>query len=177
MKSYRFVMLLVATTLVANLPSRVNGQQDAQPTPQEESQDRTNVPPVANDAGDSSAAGDSGVSTINGVETQRLPPGYSEIITNSQRRNIYRVQQRYQGQIDDLQRQIAALVASRDAEIGAVLDDRQRQVLQFILEIRERNRTEMEQAVSTRAGLTPTQANGPVATDTEEEDAEAAPFE
>lgn len=79
-------------------------------------------------------------------EVQRLPPGYTEIITHSQRRKIYAIQQSYQGQIDSLQAQIDAIESKRDAEIEQILDADQREVLKFILMIRERNRQELAAA-------------------------------
>ena len=78
-------------------------------------------------------------------ENNRLPPGFSEIITNSQKRKIYKIQQSYQSQIDALRSQIEAIESKRDAEVSAILDDEQKEVLKFILKIRERNRNENEQ--------------------------------
>lgn len=75
-------------------------------------------------------------------ENNRLPPGYSEIITNSQRRRIYEIQKSYQKQIDDLIKQIQSIESKRNKEVESILDDQQKQILKFILQIRERNRKE-----------------------------------
>ncbi|MEZ6089685.1 MAG: hypothetical protein R3C05_16965 [Pirellulaceae bacterium] len=104
-------------------------------------------------------------------DAQRLPPGYSDIITSSQRRNIYRIQQSVQVEIDALQAQIAALVAKRDAEIEAVLDKEQKEILKFILMIRERNRKEMleeqQKAEAAQGGAEAPAAAAPAATASE----------
>ncbi|WP_417732420.1 hypothetical protein [Rosistilla oblonga] len=176
MKRSAFLLLLAAVAIVANLPARSIGQQDGATTPVANDLPGDEKESAAGEASDAAQI-DGELESDSGVETQRLPPGYSEIITNSQRRKIYQIQQGYQSQIDVLQRQIAALVASRDAEIGAVLDPQQQQVLKFILEIRERNRAEMEQTISTQRGLEPPAANGPVPAEPSLEDAELTPIE
>ncbi|WP_417735355.1 hypothetical protein [Rosistilla oblonga] len=176
MKRSAFLLLLAAVAIVANLPARSIGQQEAGTTPVANDLPGDEQESAAGEASDAAQI-DGELESDSGVETQRLPPGYSEIITNSQRRKIYQIQQGYQSQIDVLQRQIAALVATRDAEIGAVLDPQQQQVLKFILEIRERNRTEMEQTISTQRGVEPPAANGPVPTEPSLEDTELTPIE
>jgi hypothetical protein len=62
----------------------------------------------------------------------RLPPYYSVIVTEGQRREIYRIQERYAARIDELKAQLAALEEERDGEIEAVLSAKQRERLQKV---------------------------------------------
>lgn len=87
---------------------------------------------------------------------RRLPAGYSDIITNAQRRQIYSIQEKYQAKIDDLLKQISAIEKERDDEVAEVLDDEQKQILKFILKIRERNRTEEAAVNSANTTTLPT---------------------
>ena len=62
--------------------------------------------------------------------TGRLPPYYAQIgLSDAQRKQIYGVQGSYAEQIDELQKQIAALEEKRDAEIVAVLNPEQKKAL------------------------------------------------
>jgi len=65
---------------------------------------------------------------------RRLPPYYSGIVTEGQRREIYKIQERYADKITDLQDQLQALQDERDEEIGAVLTKAQRERLEKVRE-------------------------------------------
>jgi hypothetical protein len=60
----------------------------------------------------------------------RLPPYYSGIVTEGQRREIYKIQERYATKVADLRAQLDGLTEERDAEIEGVLTAAQRQRLQ-----------------------------------------------
>src|SRR5690348_11207296 len=51
----------------------------------------------------------------------RLPAGYSAVVTRAQRAKIYSVQDKYQKDIDALNKQIEQLLTARDKEIESVL--------------------------------------------------------
>ena len=132
---YSTLLVLFATM---GLPGVVAGQEAANPEPAAANNADQAVPDAeANGAADTEEQAN---------DAQRLPPGYGDIITSSQRRSIYKIQERVQGEIEALQAQITALLAKRDAEIEAVLDDQQKQILKYILMIRERNRKELAEA-------------------------------
>jgi hypothetical protein len=62
--------------------------------------------------------------------THRVPPGYAKLgLTDQQREAIYKVQGKYYRQIQDLQKQVDALRAKREAECEAVLTPSQRKLL------------------------------------------------
>lgn len=64
----------------------------------------------------------------------RLPRYYSGIVTEIQRRDIYRIQQRYFEKIADLEMQLKALKAEQEVEMEAVLTISQRERLNKIRE-------------------------------------------
>jgi len=84
----------------------------------------------------------------------RLPAGFSAIIKKSQRTQVYAVQQRYQRQIDELQKQIAEIERKRDEEITSLLTVEQKQALAIILKLREDERKEDSQLRASTAGST-----------------------
>lgn len=59
----------------------------------------------------------------------RLPPYYSDIVSEDQRQKIYDVQARYAKQIDALTEQLSALEKQRDRDIENVLNAEQKQKL------------------------------------------------
>jgi peptidoglycan hydrolase CwlO-like protein len=73
-------------------------------------------------------------------EAGRLPPGYSIVVTKSQRAKIYTIQDSYQKQLDDLKKQIATIESKRDQEIAGVLDDEQKKIIEYVYKLRERER-------------------------------------
>lgn len=56
----------------------------------------------------------------------RLPAHYGEIVTESQRQEIYGLQEKYDKQISALEDQLEALKKKRDAEIEKVLNAEQK---------------------------------------------------
>lgn len=59
----------------------------------------------------------------------RLPPHYSDIVTETQRQKIYLIQHKYAETLAELEAKIAQLQKQRDAEIEGLLDDDQKQRL------------------------------------------------
>lgn len=55
----------------------------------------------------------------------RLPNYFAAVVSQSQREQVYAIQARYAKQIDDLQRQIDELEATRDKEVDGVLTPEQ----------------------------------------------------
>lgn len=73
-------------------------------------------------------------------EAGRLPPGYTVVVTKSQRSKIYAIQDTYQKQLDDLKKQIAQIESKRDQEIESILDEEQKKIIAYVLKLRERER-------------------------------------
>jgi hypothetical protein len=61
----------------------------------------------------------------------RLPPHYSQVVTEEQRQRIYAIQKEYAARIDLLKAQLAALETERDARVGSVLSPLQRQRVEW----------------------------------------------
>ena len=65
----------------------------------------------------------------------RLPNNYGKLgLTAEQKNEIYAIQARHNGQIDALEEQIRQLKEHRDAEIVAVLSDKQREKLMGLVD-------------------------------------------
>jgi hypothetical protein len=62
-----------------------------------------------------------------GKSRGRLPPFYSKVVDKEQRAAIYKVQEQYSPQIEELAKQLEAIEDKRDAEIAALLTEEQRQ--------------------------------------------------
>ena len=73
-------------------------------------------------------------------EAGRLPPGYTVVGTREQRSKIYDIQSKYESQLEDLRKQIAALENKRDQEIEGLLDAEQKTILAYVLKVRARDR-------------------------------------
>lgn len=63
----------------------------------------------------------------------RLPPFFSKVVDKEQRAAIYKIQDQYSPQLDELTKQLDAIEDKRDAEIAAVLTDEQRQKLATLI--------------------------------------------
>lgn len=75
----------------------------------------------------------------------RLPAYYGQIgLSRRQKENIYAIQGKYAGQIEELENQIAELEAERDEEIDSVLNDFQRQELKLVIEQARKKRLERQ---------------------------------
>lgn len=71
----------------------------------------------------------------------RLPNNYGKIGLSSEQRNeIYGVQAKYRTQLEELQKQIAALKAKQDMEVRAVLNNSQKDALDKLLEAAQKKR-------------------------------------
>ncbi len=55
----------------------------------------------------------------------RLPAYFSSVVNEKQREAVYGIQEKYQKQLEDLQKQLDALTAQRDKEIDEVLTPEQ----------------------------------------------------
>ena len=72
------------------------------------------------------------------VKKGRLPPQYGKLgLTDAQKTKVYGVQDKFEDQIDALEKQISALKAKRDQEIEAVLTDDQRKILKALVESKD----------------------------------------
>lgn len=91
-------------------------------------------PPAAASATPSSQVGDD--------DQGRLPPGYAAVVTRAQRAKIYSLQDKYQKDIDALNKQIEQLTAARDKEVESVLDEKQKEIVQYVVKLREKEREE-----------------------------------
>jgi hypothetical protein len=59
-------------------------------------------------------------------QSHRLPPYYGSVVTDNQRKAIYRIQDEYQPKIAALTEQLKALKKERDEKIAAVLTENQK---------------------------------------------------
>ncbi len=75
-------------------------------------------------------------------ESGRLPAGYAAVVTKAQRKRIYEIQDQYQKQIEELNKQIAQIAGQRDQAIAGVLDEEQTRIVSYIQKLRERERKE-----------------------------------
>ena len=77
----------------------------------------------------------------------RLPPNYGKLgVSDEQRKKIYQIQQSYDGQIAELQKQVAALRAKEVAEVEAVLNADQKKALQAANEESKKKTAEKKKA-------------------------------
>lgn len=68
-----------------------------------------------------------------GKKRRRLPPYYAKVIDAKQREAIYAIQDEYAPRIEELQKQLDALIAERDAKIQAVLTPEQLEQVQQLM--------------------------------------------
>lgn len=90
----------------------------------------------------------------------RLPAYFGDIVTAEQRTTIYKIQEGYKKQIDDLEAQLAALRDKEIAEIEAVLDAEQKEKLKKAREEAgaKRKKKSTEKAAATGASPATTTA-------------------
>ena len=86
------------------------------------------------------AASDAAAPQVGDDEAGRLPPGYTVVVTREQRTRIYEIQLKYESQLEDLKKQVAAIESQRDQEIAGLLDAEQKTILAYVLKVRERDR-------------------------------------
>ncbi len=83
----------------------------------------------------------------------RLPNNYGKIgLANEQRQQIYGIQVKYRPQLEELEKQIKALRAQRDAEIEAVLTDSQKQRLAELQEAAKKKRASRKKPKPAKTG-------------------------
>jgi hypothetical protein len=64
------------------------------------------------------------------------------VVTRAQRAKIYGIQDKHQKEIDALNKQIEQLMSARDKEIESVLDEKQKEIVQYVVQLREKERQE-----------------------------------
>jgi len=82
----------------------------------------------------------------------RLPPYYADIVTETQKTQIYAVQDKYARQIADLQSQLDAVQKQRDTEIESLLNAEQKDRLKRAREDAPRKRKAAEEKKSAENG-------------------------
>ncbi len=70
--------------------------------------------------------------TAEKAPTKRLPAYYKDVVTEAQRENIYKIQEKYNGKISILADEIKTLQAARNAEIEALLSTEQKTKLDAV---------------------------------------------
>lgn len=81
---------------------------------------------------------------------RRLPAYYNDLVTPGQRARIYQIQDEYETQIEQLKQQLREVVSQRDAEVEAVLEPEQRELL---TEVKEQSRRLREARAKAAARL------------------------
>jgi hypothetical protein len=81
----------------------------------------------------------------------RLPANYTKIgLSDDQRKKIYEVQNKYESQIDALEKQIADLKAKQKAEVDGVLTPEQYKALQTVVEESKKKAAEKKKATEAK---------------------------
>jgi hypothetical protein len=79
----------------------------------------------------------------------RLPPNYGKIgLSEAQRKSIYAIQNKFEAQIEELEKKIAALKSQQAAEIEAVLTDEQKKALAAAVEESKKKAAEKKKAAA-----------------------------
>jgi flagellar basal body-associated protein FliL len=79
----------------------------------------------------------------------RLPAHYGQVVDDTQRKVIYKIQADYKARIDALQAELDNLIAERDAQIRAVLSPQQAQALDTL--VAQANAARAEKAAKRQA--------------------------
>jgi Spy/CpxP family protein refolding chaperone len=83
----------------------------------------------------------------------RLPPNYAKIgLSEEQRKKIYEVQNKYEAQIDALEKQIADLKAKQTGEVEGVLTPEQHKALQALIEESKKKAAEKKKSGEAKSG-------------------------
>jgi hypothetical protein len=88
--------------------------------------------PATKGAAKKAAAADK-AETTEGALKGRLPANYAKLVDATQRQKIYAIQAQYLKEIDDLKKKLLDLEAKRDAEIRAVLTEKQQKELDSLV--------------------------------------------
>ncbi len=110
---------------------------------------------VAEEAGKTAAkaekAGDA-KSAKKASSGDRLPANYAKIgLSEDQKKKIYEVQNKFEAQIDSLEKQIADLKAKQKAEVEGVLTPEQHKALQAAIEDSKKKAAEKKKASESKA--------------------------
>ncbi len=110
---------------------------------------------VAQDSGKAAAKAEKG-SDAKGAKKassgDRLPANYAKIgLSDDQKKKIYDVQNKYEAQIDALEKQIADLKAKQKAEVESVLTPEQHKALQTAIEDSKKKSAEKKKASEAKA--------------------------
>lgn len=82
----------------------------------------------------------------------RLPANYAKIgLSEDQKKKIYEVQNKFEAQIDSLEKQIADLKAKQKAEVESVLTPEQHKALQTAIEDSKKKSAEKKKATEAKA--------------------------
>ena len=82
----------------------------------------------------------------------RLPANYAKIgLSEDQKKKIYDVQNKFEAQIDTLEKQIADLKAKEKAEVESVLTPEQHKALQTAIEDSKKKAAEKKKATEAKA--------------------------
>lgn len=83
----------------------------------------------------------------------RLPANYAKIgLSEDQKKKIYDVQNKFEAQIDTLEKQIVDLKAKQKAEVESVLTPEQHKALQTAIEDSKKKAAEKKKATEAKAG-------------------------
>ena len=99
--------------------------------------------------------GSDGKSTKKVSSGDRLPANYAKIgLSDDQKKKIYDVQNKFEAQIDTLEKQIDDLKAKQKAEVESVLTPEQHKALQASIEDSKKKAAEKKKATEAKAGET-----------------------
>ena len=105
---------------------------------------------VAQEAGKAAAKAEKNSETKGAKKASsgdRLPANYAKIgLSEDQKKKIYDVQNRYEAQVDALEKQIADLKAKQKAEVESVLTPEQHKALQTAIEDSKKKSAEKKKA-------------------------------
>ena len=106
---------------------------------------------VAQEAGKAEKSADA-KSSKKASSGDRLPANYAKIgLSEDQKKKIYDVQNKFEAQIDTLEKQIADLKAKQKAEVESVLTPEQHKALQTAIEDSKKKSAEKKKATEAKA--------------------------
>lgn len=110
---------------------------------------------VGQEAGKAAAKADKNAdakSTKKASSGDRLPANYAKIgLSEDQKKKIYEVQNKFEAEIDSLEKQIADLKAKQKAEVESVLTPEQHKALQAAIEDSKKKSAEKKKANEVKA--------------------------
>lgn len=113
---------------------------------------------VAQDAGKTAAKaakGGEAKDSKKAASGDRLPANYAKIgLSEDQRKKIYEVQNKFEAEINTLEKQIADLKAKQKAEVESILTPEQHKALQTAIEDSKKKTAEKKKAAEAKADET-----------------------